>query len=250
MSRLWWAALALVSLAACGGGASADQRVVTVFASVSLTEVFDELEAPFEDAHPGVDLQFSFAGSSDLATQIRNGAPADVFASADEAQMQLVVDDGLVDGDPRPFATNRLTIAVPDGNPAGIESLTDLADRSLVLVACAPQVPCGGVAQRVAADAGVDLRPDSEEPDVRSVLAKVQAGEADAGLTWVTDVAATDGVEAVDIGDGDAVHTVYPIAVLAPAGGPSDDVAAAFVDFVLGPEGQRVLAAAGFAPAP
>lgn len=229
-------------LAGCGGG---QERVLTVTAAASLTEAFTVLGEQFEAQHPGTDVRFNFAGSSALAQQIIAGAPADVFASADRRQLQRVVDEGLTAGDPQAFATNSLTIAVPRGNPGGVASLGDLADPGLRLVVCAPQVPCGTVARELEQVAGVRLRPDSEESDVKAVLAKVQVGEADAGLVYVTDVrTAGGGVEAIAIPQADAARNEYAIAVLADA--PHPEPAREFVDLVTSERGRQVLRDAGF----
>lgn len=229
-------------LAGCGGG---QERVLTVTAAASLTEAFTVLGEQFEAQHPGTDVRFNFAGSSALAQQIIAGAPADVFASADRRQLQRVVDEGLTAGDPQAFATNSLTIAVPRGNPGGVASLGDLADPGLRLVVCAPQVPCGTAARELEQVAGVRLRPDSEESDVKAVLAKVQVGEADAGLVYVTDVrTAGGGVEAIAIPQADAARNEYAIAVLADA--PHPEPAREFVDLVTSERGRQVLRDAGF----
>jgi molybdate transport system substrate-binding protein len=229
-------------LAGCGGG---QERVLTVTAAASLTEAFTVLGEQFEAQHPGTDVRFNFAGSSALAQQIIAGAPADVFASADRRQLQRVVDEGLTAGDPQAFATNSLTIAVPRGNPGGVASLGDLADPGLRLVVCAPQVPCGTAARELEQVAGVRLRPDSEESDVKAVLAKVQVGEADAGLVYVTDVrTAGGGVEAIAIPQADVARNEYAIAVLADA--PNPEPAREFVDLVTSERGRQVLRDAGF----
>lgn len=229
-------------LAGCGGG---QERVLTVTAAASLTEAFTVLGEQFEAQHPGTDVRFNFAGSSALAQQIIAGAPADVFASADRRQLQRVVDEGLTAGDPQAFAANSLTIAVPRGNPGGVASLGDLADPGLRLVVCAPQVPCGTAARELEQVAGVRLRPDSEESDVKAVLAKVQVGEADAGLVYVTDVrTAGGGVEAIAIPQADAARNEYAIAVLADA--PHPEPAREFVDLVTSERGRQVLRDAGF----
>lgn len=233
---------AALLVVACGAGGD---RTVTVQAAASLTEVFTVLERDFEAQHPGTDLRFNFAGSSALAQQIVAGAPADVFASADQRQMTRVAAEGLTAGQPQRFATNSLTIAVPRGNPAGVDSLDDLANARLDVVVCAPQVPCGAAARELERVAGVALAPDSEESDVKDVLAKVEAGEADAGLVYVTDVrAAAPAVEAIDIAQPGAARTPYPIAVLRDATHP--DLARAFVDLVRGDRGRQVLRDAGF----
>lgn len=233
---------AALLVVACGAGGD---RTVTVQAAASLTEVFTVLERDFEAQHPGTDLRFNFAGSSALAQQIVAGAPADVFASADQRQMTRVAAEGLTAGQPQRFATNSLTIAVPRGNPAGVDSLDDLANARLDVVVCAPQVPCGAAARELERVAGVALAPDSEESDVKDVLAKVEAGEADAGLVYVTDVrAAAPAVEAIEIAQPGAARTPYPIAVLRDATHP--DLARAFVDLVRGDRGRQVLRDAGF----
>jgi len=219
-----------------------------VFAAASLTKTFTALGKAFEAEHPGTTIVFSFAGSSDLVTQITGGAPADVFASADEANMTKLTDQDLIDGAPELFATNVLQIAVPAGNPAGVTSLEDLADPSITTVVCAPQVPCGAATERVEAAAGVTIPAVSEESSVTDVLGKVTSGQADAGLVYVTDVVGSSGaVEGVDFPESaDAVNT-YPIGLVADAS--NTEVAQAFIDYVLSAEGQEVLADAGFGPA-
>ncbi|WP_300017977.1 molybdate ABC transporter substrate-binding protein [Pseudonocardia sp.] len=233
-------------LAGCGGGtASPEDRTLTVSAAASLTDVFTELEARFEAADPGVDVVLNFAGSSDLSSQIVNGAPVDVFASADDSRMTVVTDAGLAEGEPQVFVTNRLQIAVAPGNPEGIDTFADLTDPEITLVVCAPQVPCGAATESVEAASGVTPAPVSEEPDVRSVLSKVTSGEADAGLVYVTDViSAGDQVDGVDFPESDAALNEYPIAALANA--PQPELAAAFVELVLSPEGAAVFETAGF----
>jgi molybdate transport system substrate-binding protein len=233
-------------LAACGGdGSGSSDETLTVYAAASLTSAFEEIGKRFEAEHDGVDVRFSFGGSSDLVAQIQNGAPADVFASADTANMDKLVDDDLAGADPRDFATNVLEIAVPPDDPAGITTFRDLAKPGVDLVVCAPEVPCGAAAQQVAAKAGVTLRPVSEEQSVTDVLAKVTAGEADAGLVYVTDVeAAGSKVEGIAIPESGEVENVYPIAPV--EGTDEPDLAQEFIDTVLGDTGQQVLADAGF----
>ncbi|GAB3605620.1 molybdate ABC transporter substrate-binding protein [Conyzicola nivalis] len=218
---------------------------ITVFAAASLTGTFTELASAFEAEHPGTEVELAFAGSSDLATQIAEGAPADVFASADTRNMAKVTDAALNAGDPVDFATNSLEIAVPPGNPAGIAGFADLAGPDVKVVVCAPAVPCGAATVAVATAAGVELAPVSEESSVTDVLGKVTSGEADAGLVYVTDVlAAGDAVEGIGFDEaGEAVNT-YPIVTLGDSVEP--DLARAFVDFVTGAAGRTVLAAAGF----
>ncbi|MGH3906212.1 MAG: molybdate ABC transporter substrate-binding protein [Pseudonocardiaceae bacterium] len=228
-----------------GPDTSAPPAKVTVLAAASLTDVFGQLEPAFEEANPGADLQFSFAGSSDLAQQIVNGAPADVFASANTKQMKVVSDAGLAEGQSQVFTTNVLTIVVPPANPKGIKTFADLARREVTEVVCAPQVPCGSATEKIEKSTGVQLSPASEEPDVRSVLSKVAAGEADAGLVYVTDARSAGGqVEQIDFPEAKDALNEYPIAALKDA--PQPQFARAFVDFVLGPQGQQALADAGF----
>ena len=240
-------ALLTLALAGCGGDSDGggSGTTLTVYAASSLTATFTELEKEFEAEHDGVDVQLDLGGSSDLATQIQNGAPADVFASADTATMDRLVGDDLTGAEPQDFATNTLEIAVPPGNPAGIASFQDLGATGLDLVVCAPEVPCGATTQQVADDAGVTLHPVSEEQSVTDVLAKVTSGEADAGLVYVTDVhAAGDAVEGITFPESSSVVNVYPIAALKDAA--EADLAQEFVDLVLGDTGQQVLQHAGF----
>jgi molybdate transport system substrate-binding protein len=235
------AGLALVLLAGCGTAGSEQHETLTVLAAASLTESFDEIGRKFHAEHPGVEVKFDYQGSSTLAEQIRQGRPADVFASANVKNMNKVRDQV---SSPQTFATNRLTIAVPRGNPAHIASLADLATAQNVVV-CAPQVPCGAAARKVAAAGGVQLHPASEENNVKSVLHKVAAGEADAGLVYVTDAeAAGDQVEAVDFPESQQVLNTYPIAAIDSA--PRSEQAKAFLDYVRGPAGRQVLTDHGF----
>ena len=244
MRRL--AALALLlSAFGCGSPDNAPgQSAITVFAAASLKGTFTEIGRQFEAENEDVTVTFSFAGSADLAAQLQQGAPADVFASADAANMTKAIDDDLVSY-VADFATNRLQIATPPGNPAGIGSFGDLADDDVKVVLCAAQVPCGAAAAAVEKAAGIDIEPVSEEQSVTDVLGKVISGEADAGLVYVTDVkAARDRVNGVPFPEaGDAVNT-YPIAALKRA--DEDGLAEAFISFVTGREGQAVLSPAGF----
>ncbi len=218
---------------------------ITVFAAASLRSTFTELGRRFEAEHPGTRVVFNFGGSSDLFTQLDQGAPGDVFASADTANMTKARGAGLTAADPVNFATNVLTIAVPPGNPANITSFADLARPGVRVVVCAPQVPCGTASRRVADAAGVRLSPVSEESSVTDVLGKVVTAQADAGLVYVTDVAAADGtVTGVPFPEAARVVNTYPIAVLNKS--EHRDVAGDFVALVIGPEGRRVLSDAGF----
>lgn len=252
------AATGLAALAGCsaepetaadGTGAGGELRIL---AAASLQGAFDELATRFEALHPEVDVApISYDGSSSLATQLLAGAPADVFASADEPSMARVADDGLIDGEPEAFATNVMTIAVRPGNPLGIEELADLAGSGAgesidpVVVLCAPEVPCGAAAHSLLERAAVAVAPASEEQNVTAVLTKVRSGEADAGLVYVTDVEAAAGeVEGIEIEGADAATNVYPIAALTGAAHPT--AARAFVEFVRSPAGTEVLDAFGF----
>lgn len=247
MRRLVIAA-AVLSLAGCSSSSAGERdgdRTLTVLAAASLTDVFTALEETFEAAHPGVDVKISFAGSSALVGQITNGAPADVFAAADEKNMRKVTSAGLADGTPAVFATNRLTIAVPPGNPQGIRSFADLAKDGVVVVVCAPRVPCGAAAEKVEQATGVTIAPVSEEQDVRSVLNKVRSGEADAGLVYVTDVNSANGeVTGVAFPEAGQAVNSYPITVLADA--PQPGLAREFVGLVTGATGRAELEKAGF----
>jgi len=224
---------------------SALRGEVTVFAAASLQQTFTALGDRFEQEHPGTTVRFSFAGSSDLVSQIRNGAPADVFASADQANMAKLDDSDLASGWPRDFATNVLEIAVAPGNPKGIRSLEDLTATDVQLVTCAAPVPCGAATAAVERAGGVDLRPVSEEQSVTDVLGKVESGQADAGLVYVTDVAGADGgVDGVPFDESAEAVNTYPIGVLRGAEDPR--LATAFAAYVRSAAGQRVLADAGF----
>lgn len=237
--------LLLLPLTACSG--SEDDQTLTVFAAASLTAAFEELEGKYEESHPGVDLRISYGGSSDLVTQIEEGAEADVFASADTPTMERLVDAGLAGSEPRDFASNTLAVAVAPGNPLEIAALGDLADPGLDLVLCAPEVPCGRAAHEVANRAGITLRPVSEEQSVTDVLAKVREGEADAGLVYVTDVQEAGGdVAGVELPELAEVVNRYPIVVVDTS--TRVRLAREFVDLVLDRVGQRTLADHGFGP--
>lgn len=224
--------------------ASRQESTLVVFAAASLRNTFATLEQQFEAAHPGVDVQLNLAGSSDLVTQLQQGAPADVFASADENNMKKAVDAGLTARTPVDFASNTLTIVTAPGNPKHIESLADLGNASLVT--CAPQVPCGSATKKVADAAGVTLAPVSEESNVTDVLGKVTSGQADAGLVYLTDAAsAKDKVATVDFPESTDAVNIYPIAVLKES--KQAELAQQWVDLVTSDSGQRVLADAGFA---
>jgi molybdate transport system substrate-binding protein len=227
------------------GGASGAAGSVTVFAAASLKTAFTDIAAKFEAANPGTDVTLSFAGSADLVTQITQGAPADVFASADTRNMDKLKGEDLVAGEAPNFATNTLTIVVPPGNPAGITGFSDLARSGVKVVACASQVPCGSAAQAIERETGTTLAPVSEESSVTDVLGKITSGEADAGLVYVTDArSAGSKVEEVRFPEAAKAINTYPIAAV--KGARNKAAADAFVGFVLGAEGQAALAAAGF----
>jgi len=215
-----------------------------VFAATSLTDAFTDLEAAYEATHPGVDIRISTAASSALREQILAGAPADVFASADPGIMTHVVEAGMVVAEPQVFATSRLQIAVPVGNPAGIIGLEDFADPTRLIGLCASQVPCGMLGRAVLANAGIIPSIDTDEPNVRALLTKLEEDELDVGLTYVTDVLSSDRIEGIDVPPEWNVETTYPIAVLADSAAPSQ--AASFIEFMLSPEGVAILTARGF----
>ncbi|MDN3496639.1 molybdate ABC transporter substrate-binding protein [Planococcus sp. APC 4015] len=217
---------------------------LTVYAAASLGAAFDELAGRFERQHPSLDvLPIVYDGSSTLATQLVEGAPADVFASADEKNMARVIDAGLAT-ESAVFATNTLVIAVPAGNPGRVTGLESLGDPDLTVLLCAPEVPCGAAAATLLDIAGVRVEPASIEQNVTAVLTKVAADEADAGLVYVTDVRQAEGVEAIQAEGAADVVNRYPVTMLTDAGNPA--AAAAFLDFVLSDEGRAVLADFGF----
>jgi molybdate transport system substrate-binding protein len=239
-----------LALAGCGGGedrrsrgpAQASPAPVTVFAAASLTEAFTEIGRQLESTS-GTRVTFSFGASSSLARQVANGAPADVLATADEPTMRRAGD--RVAQPVTVFAHNRLAMAVRRGNPKAIRSLADLARGGVVLVVCAPEVPCGRFGDEALARAGVDIEPRSLEPDVKGVVAKVSLGEADAGIVYVTDVRTAAGqLEEVTIPPEHNVVARYPIAPLRDSAHPES--AKAFVDAVVSPSGRAVLERAGF----
>lgn len=252
--RLTGAGAAVVlALGGCSSGGSGESDgsggelsgTVTVFAAASLEGSFTELGERFEEAHPGTEVAFSFGGSDTLAASIASGAPADVFASASTATMEIVTDADAADGTPAVFVRNQLQIATLPGNPHGIAGLRDLADPGLQVVLCDEEVPCGAAARRVLDAAGVELTPVSYEQDVKSALTKVELQEADAALVYRTDVrAAGDAVAGVAFPESAEAVNDYPIVPLRDA--PNADAAQAFIELVTSAEGQRVLGSAGF----
>lgn len=230
-------------LSACDGGSDGD-ATLNVFAAASLAVAFDELAVAFETVNPEVRVILTTGGSSTLAAQIREGAPADVFAAADLATMQKLLDAGLVASRPQVFATNSAAILVAEGNPLDIDGIEDLAGGDVIVVQCAPEVPCGAYATEIYERAGVTVTPRSFEQSVSGVVGKISLGEADAGIVYVTDVLTADDAEGVTIPADVNVVAEYPIAVLGDAREATR--ADAFMQFVLGDEGRRVLVDHGF----
>jgi molybdate transport system substrate-binding protein len=245
-------AASVTLLTGCGGGANVPAaspvpaaRTLTVFAAASLTSTFTAIGRQFEAAHPGTRVTFSFAGSSDLVTQLQQGAPADVFASADTVNMARATADGLVAGSPVDFATNTLEIAVPPDNPARITSFADLTRPGVKVVVCAAQVPCGAAVQKIEKATDTVITPVSEENAVTDVLGKVTSGEADAGLVYVTDVrGAADKVKGIPFTESAEAVNTYPVAALSAS--RNGDLAGQFVQLVTGSAGREVLTDAGF----
>ena len=251
-------ALTVVGLVGCGGGSKAGGTApstasssagvtgtVTVFAAASLTESFTQIGKDFQAANPGAKVTFNFAGSSALATQINQGAPADVFASAAPANMKTVTDAGNGDGTPTTFVRNQLVIAVPKGNPKGVAGLADLTRPGVKVALCAEQVPCGAAAKKALAAAHVSVKPVTLEQDVKAALSKVKLGEVDAALVYRTDArAAASTVDGVEFPESAGAVNDYPIAVLKKAPNPAG--ARAFVGYVRSDKGRAALAAAGF----
>jgi molybdate transport system substrate-binding protein len=231
----------LIVISGCASTPRTDRLLV--FAAASLKTPFAEIGDRFTAANPGTAVELSFAGSADLLSQLTQGADADVFASADTPTMDRTAEAGLLGGQPAAFATNTLTITVAPENPLGVKSFRDLENVSVVV--CAVQVPCGAALPRLEQEAGVDLRPVSEEISVTDVLNKVTSGAADAGLVYVTDaLAAGDSVTAVSFPEAANAINTYQIATLKQSRDTS--LASDFVNFVAGPVGRSALAAAGF----
>ena len=228
-------------LSSCSGGD--DRETVLVMAASSLTDAFIGIETAFEAANPEIDVQLNLAGSASLREQIVQGAPADVFASANASTMQAVVDAGAANTS-TPFAGNTLQIAVPLGNPANVSDIADLADPDLLVGLCGEQVPCGQFARQALDQAGVVASIDTNEGDVRALVTKLEAGELDAGIVYATDVIASPEIEGIALPANTDVAITYPIAVLTDS--PNPDLARTFFDFVLSAPGQALLADAGF----
>lgn len=246
-----------VVAAGCGSdtaspdGSGADgppSGTLLVAAAASLTDVMDDVLDAFVADHPDVDAETSFGGSSSLAVAIEEGAPVDVFASADEAVMDGLVDGGEIVGTPALFATNEIVLAVPagvDGSSGPVSSLDDVARGGLLIGACASQVPCGAATDELLDRAGVTASFDSRDADVRAVVTRLVEGELDAGFVYRTDVAAfDDDLDVVPFPDQLTIETQYPAAVVDGAGNPT--AARAFVEFLTGDDARRILERAGF----
>jgi len=246
MRRITTVALAagVFLVPACGNDSQSTDDL-TVFAAASLTEAFMAIGDAFGAEYPDADITFNFASSSDLARQIVEGAPADVYASADPINMEKVTAGGTATDQPVVFATNRAEIIVASGNPLGLTGVDDLATQDLVVVVCAPEVPCGTYADEIFANAGIEVTPDSFEENVKAVVTKVTLGEADAGIVYATDVRAAAGdAGGVVLPDDLNVIAEYPIVVTSDAGRAT--MAQLFIDFVLGPAGRQILESYGF----
>lgn len=227
---------------ASADGAAPVSGALTVFAASSLKESFEEIGAALTEKNPGLTITYDFQGSQDLVSDLANGAEADVLATADERSMASATEQSLV-AEPSEFATNRLALIVPPGNPGGITGL-DASLEGKDLVICADAVPCGNATNKLEEALGIALSPSSEEQRVTDVRAKVESGEADAGIVYRTDAAASgSGSDEVTIPDGGVVNH-YPLAVASAASNTA--AARAFVDFVRGSEGRAILAEHGF----
>jgi molybdate transport system substrate-binding protein len=243
-----WATLAMAATlvtTGCSAGEERPRRDVVVSAAASLSAVFTSMEEAFEEEHPEFDVLLNVGGSAALREQILEGAPADVFASANREIMAEVVGAGEVDGTVEVFATNHMVIAVPPGNPGGVLGLQDLGREDLFVGLCADAVPCGTFARQVLASAGVEPSVDTNESNVRSLVLKIGIGEIDVGIVYVTDVMSADGaVDSVGVPPEHDVTAEYPIALL--TGAPNGAGGEAFIRFVRSAEGAAVLLAHGF----
>jgi len=237
--------------AATSSATSDGSKELTVFAAASLTETFTDLGHKFEAAHSGTKVTFNFGSSATLATQINEGAPADVFAAASPTTMKTVTDAGNGEGTPVTFVRNKLEIAVPSGNPGKVEGLDDFAKDDLDIALCDVSVPCGAAADKAFAAAGITPKPDTRETDVKATLTKVELGEVDAALVYQTDVNASNKanpgkVEGINFPEADKAINDYQIVALKDS--DVSDLAADWVDYISTSEAQTVLTAAGFQP--
>ena len=239
-------ALSLGGCSSYSNSSDADsEATLTVLAASSLTESFDELAEQFESDHPGTTVNISYGSSSTLATQVIDGAPADVLATASPGSIEPVVNEGLTEDEPEVFASNSAAIAAPAENPADLATLDDLAAANVKVAVCVDTAPCGSVAADLFAEAGLDVTPVTEEVDVKSVLSKVTTGEVDAGVVYQTDVlTASDDIYEVEIPGGISATTDYLIATLAES--PNIDLAQQFTALVTSAGGQSLLTDAGF----
>jgi molybdate transport system substrate-binding protein len=236
------------TVSGCGTSDAASGRTLTVLAASSLTDTFTEIAKQFEAQHHGVHVKLVFDSSATLVQQANAHAPGDVLATADEQTMQDATAGGGVADEPAQFATNVVVLAVPKDNPAKISTLADLNRPGVDYLTCVPTAPCGSAADALLKADGVTRKPVSEEVDVRSVLSKVEAGEADAGLVYRTDVAAADGaVTAVAVPGADRRPNTYWVGVTSNASG-SGELAQQWIEFLTSSPGQAVLQAAGFGP--
>lgn len=252
--RIMLLTLIAVVLTGCGGTTSTPAAsssgapvsgTMTVFAAASLTDSFKALGAAFQAAHPGVTVRFNFAGTPTLVTQIEQGAQADVFAAADTTNMDRLRADGYTSRTPQVFAHNKLEIVVAAGNPKRITGLADLAKPGVIYISEAPTVPAGKYSLQALGKAGVSVTPKSLETDVKSVVSKIELGEADAGIVYTTDVKAAGGkVQGISIPDADNVLATYPLVEVKGSTNPS--AAKTFIDFVRSATGQSKLESFGF----
>lgn len=243
----WVVVLGFGALAtsACGASGDTDDGPVPllVFAAASFSNALADAEAEFEAMEPNIDVRLNLAGSSALRVQIFEGAPADVYISADESNMVEVIESGAATTS-TVFARNTMQLAVPAGNPAGVRGVADLADADLLIGLCAENVPCGDYARRVLSNADIVPSLDTNEADVRSLMTKIGAGELDVGMVYASDVAVADDVDGLDIPTEFNVVTTAPVAVLTATANPA--AANAFVDFLLSGPGQAILIRNGF----